>query len=53
MSGHATGADARFARLVVDTGLHARRWSRDDARAYLAVLEELVEAWIARRLACR
>lgn len=34
--GHLDMAMLRAVRLVVDTGLHARRWSRDRAMAYMA-----------------
>jgi uncharacterized protein (DUF885 family) len=33
--GEVSMAAVRAARLVVDTGLHARRWSREQARAFL------------------
>jgi uncharacterized protein (DUF885 family) len=33
--GQVSMAAVRAARLVVDTGLHARRWSREQARAFL------------------
>jgi len=45
----------RAARLVVDTGLHSRGWSREDAVAYLdahvALTPEMIDAEVDRYLA--
>ena len=55
--GHLQAEMFRAVRLVVDTGMHAKHWSREQAIAYMvektAMNEEEVTAEIERYVVCR
>ena len=45
--GHLSGELLRASRMVVDTGIHAKRWSRDEAIAYMKAHTTEDDAFIA------